>query len=278
MKSCDISPRFYAVNSYKYFFNKDISSRIGAVKNQYVYRCLYFTEGKVDVETGGETITCETGDLLFLVPGEEYSFIASEDFSLINLFFDLTDKKDERARKVNACVFKEDFDPSLCSEMPMISDGAALRHNRVFKRIGGGHIFTELLSANRDDVYFELFAKVSISQMIYNILTDEQKKKNAQAQKILSYINLNATEELSAALLEQKFGYHRNHINRLVKQETGRTLSECIRRSKINYAKSLIAEAKIPPAQIATELGYYDYSHFYKAFVRETGKAPTEAV
>ncbi len=276
MKSSDLSPIFYAASTYKYLYNEKKASKIGSVKNQYVYRCLYFTDGSVDVVTGGQTLTCEAGDLLFLVPGEEYCFLAAENFSLINVFFDLVDDYSGVERKVNACVFKEDFDPALCSEQPILSDGAALRHNRVFKKISGAHIFSELLAVNREDVYFKLFAKMSLLQMIYNILTDEHKKKNAQAQKIISYINLNATEELSAALLEQKFGYHRNHINRLVKQETGHTLSECIRSAKINYAKTMIAEARIPHSQIAAELGYYDYSHFYKAFIKETGKAPTE--
>ena len=276
MKTSDLSPRFYAASSYRYLFGGKKAGKIGSVKNQYVYRCLYFTEGSVEVLTSGEMHTCEAGDLLFLVPGEEYSFIASESFSLINLFFDMVDDSVERDRNVTSCVFKEDFDPSLCSAKPSLSDGAVLKHNRVFKKVSGAHIFTELLAVNRDDVYFRLFAKMSLLQMLYNMLTDEQRRRNVQAQRIISYINLNATEDLSAPTLEQKFGYHRNHINRLVKQETGRTLSECIRRSKINYAKALIAEARIPHAEIAAELGYYDYSHFYKAFVSETGKAPSE--
>ncbi len=275
MKVIDISPRLYAVRSYNYTKMKVMKNGIASVKNQYVYRCLYITEGRVNVVLGGESHTCEKGDVLYLVPGEEYSFVASGDFSLINLFFDMTDR-DLGDAETSTCVMQSDFDRTLLPAPLKLSDGAALMHNRVFKAVSGAHLFSELLSSNRSDVYFDLFAKVAISQIIYNLLTCEAKRKNAGAQRIISYINLNAASELSPDMLERKFGYHRNHINRLVKQETGRTLTAYIRYAKINYAKSLITESKLPQTQIAEELGYYDYSHFYKAFVQETGVSPTE--
>ena len=275
MKVIDISPRLYAIRSYNYTKMKVMKNGIDSVKNQYVYRCLYVTEGRFDAVFGGERYTCEKGDVLYLVPGEEYGFVATEDFSIINLFFDMTDRGLGDA-ETSTCVMQSDFDRSLLPEVLKLSDGAALMHNRVFKGVSGAHLFSELLSSNRADVYFDLFAKVAISQIVYNLLTCEAKRRNAGAQRIISYINLNASAELSAEMLERKFGYHRNHINRMIKQETGRTLTAYIRYAKINYAKSLITESKLPQAQIAAELGYYDYSHFYKAFVQETGVSPTE--
>ena len=276
MKSSDISPVFYSVSAYKYNYTKKSCTKLCAVKNQYVYRCLYFTEGGVDVSLCGEDMTCSRGDVLFLVPGEEYSFKATRDFSLIDLFFDIDGVAVSQERNVSTCVPREEFIPSLCSVKPHISDGAVLRHNRVFKNVAGTHIFTELLERNSEDVYFDLFAKIALSQLIYNLLVSEERKKNVGADRIISYINSNATKDLSAELLEKKFGYHRNYINKLLKEQTGRTLTQCIRRSKITYAKALLTEAKIPQTQIAEELGYYDYSHFYKAFVSETGMSPAD--
>lgn len=278
MKISDISPILYSVSSYDHIHRARGSQKFSEVKNQYVYRCIYFTEGSVNVELCGEALLCEKGDLLFLVPGEEYRFYPTESVSLINVSFDLISSLPSEGRNVSGCVYKSEFTPSLCSKKPRISDGEALKHNRLFKGIKGSHIFTELLSADRDTVYFELFAKISLSNILYNILTDEDRKKNEKATRIVSYINLNATEDLSPSHLEEKFGYHRNHINRLVKQQTGRTLTQVIRRSKINYAKSMITEAKMPQSQIAEELGYYDYSHFYKAFVNETGMSPSDMI
>lgn len=276
MKCCDLSPHFYSISSYKYSPEANGLSSMGAVKTQYVYRCLFFTEGSVTVGIGGESVECKAGDLLYLVPGEDYRFLVTESFAVIDLYFDLDKSLSKCDRSVSSCVFKKDFVPSLCSTAPELSDGAILMHNRVFKNFDGAQVFPELLSSNKDGVYFDLFSKVSISSMLYSLLTDEDKKRSSQAERIISYINVNASEDLSAELLEKKFGYHRNHINRIIKQQTGKTLSECIRRAKISHARSLMNEAKMSQSQVAEELGYYDHSHFYKAFVNETGKTPGE--
>ena len=276
MKCSDISPIFYSISSYNFNFDIKSAEKLAIAKTQYVYRCLFFTGGSVEVCLGEESERCAPGDILFLVPGEEYSFKATEGFSLINLFFDLDESSAGNAKSLTTAIPKDSFDPSRSSKKPYLSDGAALRHNKLFKGVGNSHIFLELLSGNKEDVYFELFSKVAISQLIYNMLISEKKRNNSGAKKILSYINLHVTEDLSAEVLEKKFGYHRNYINKLVKDHTGRTLSQCVRRAKINYAKTLLTEARIPQTQIAEELGYYDYSHFYKAFVSETGISPSE--
>ena len=65
-------------------------------------------------------------------------------------------------------------------------------------------------------------------------------------------------------------------INKLIKRETGRSLSEYVRYVKIEYAKTLLSEELYSTSEVAMRLGYYDYSHFYKAFLMETGVCPRE--
>ena len=74
------------------------------------------------------------------------------------------------------------------------------------------------------------------------------------------------------------FSYHKNHINKLVKRETGKSLSEYIRYVRIKHAKTLIFEEGVSLSEISMRLGYFDYSHFYKAFYKETGMIPTEYI
>ena len=61
-----------------------------------------------------------------------------------------------------------------------------------------------------------------------------------------------------------------------IKRETGRSLSEYIRYIKVEYAKTLILEEGCSLSEISMRLGYFDYSHFYKAFYKEVGISPTE--
>ena len=118
--------------------------------------------------------------------------------------------------------------------------------------------------------------------MIYNLLSQfsagcqRSEVRNIRVEEIISYINLNPDKDLSADILSKKFSYHKNHINYLLKKGTGLSLSDYVRQVKIRYAKTLIVEGELPLSQVAAALGYYDYSHFYKAFIKETGLTPVQ--
>ena len=53
-------------------------------------------------------------------------------------------------------------------------------------------------------------------------------------------------------------------------------MSEYARYDKIEYAKTLLSEELYSAEEVAAMLGYYDYSHFYKAFLAETATRPNE--
>ena len=118
--------------------------------------------------------------------------------------------------------------------------------------------------------------------MIFSFIADmltaasENEKECLVTKRILEYIRLNPEKDLSTDTLSKKFSYHKNHINKLVKRETGRSLSEYIRYSKIEYAKTILSEDACSMTELSARLGYYDYSHFYKAFLLETGSHPAE--
>ena len=113
--------------------------------------------------------------------------------------------------------------------------------------------------------------------MIADMVSSAQGNKATNtAQRILEYIRCNPENDLSGNALSALFSYHKNHINKLIKHETGKSLSEYIRYSKIEHAKMLILEEGCSLSEISTRLGYFDYSHFYKAFHKETGIIPTE--
>ena len=116
--------------------------------------------------------------------------------------------------------------------------------------------------------------------MIAELLSSvqENKKKSGAVDEILEYIKTNPEKDLSGDALSRRFSYHKNHINKLVKRETGKSLSEYVRFVKIEYAKTLLAESDCSFTELSMRLGYYDYSHFYKAFYKESGFTPTDYV
>ena len=75
--------------------------------------------------------------------------------------------------------------------------------------------------------------------------------------------------ELAAAV-----GVHPVHLSRGFRAAYGCTPGEYLRRVRIEQAQRLLAESRMPLAQVAAAVGYYDQSHFTIVFRRVTGTTP----
>lgn len=76
-------------------------------------------------------------------------------------------------------------------------------------------------------------------------------------------------------IVAEKLGLNAQYVNRLMKRETGETLSALIGRIKIEKSCALLMGG-ISVSETAQMLGYYDHSHFNKYFIRQLGMPPTE--
>jgi AraC family transcriptional activator of pobA len=72
----------------------------------------------------------------------------------------------------------------------------------------------------------------------------------------------------------QKSGYQRDHLNRLVKKETGLTLGQFRAQQRLTKAKELLGQG-VQVAAVATAVGLPDQSYFARWFRKQTGQAPS---
>lgn len=275
----DISCELYNLYYFKYISGTRRYPRLRMQKTQYTYRFIYVINGNFNIIIGNERMICEAGDIVYLMPGEIYSIESSGcDFSIYNLFFGyLPDKRYEESKNT-ACVFLHDYKSESTHEILNFTDANELNKSGVFKRLSCFDDLDFLMKIDRGDSRYCFHGKATILSVISKILADKNQSrlKNEKIESLVSYIRLNPEKNLSASELSNKFSYHKNYLNALVKQKTGKTLIEYVRWVKIEYAKTLIFNGGMNLTQIAIALGYYDYSHFYKAFLKETGISPTD--
>ena len=270
--------RLYSAQIFNYKHSETKYTRLESVKTQYVYRFLSVIDGQLRVMLNEKEYSCKKGDVVFLRPGDTYSFVnCNQDFSVFNVFFDFL----ERARlsqKVNACIYVNNFDKDKSSQVLEFLDASIFNQSQVFYNCDCNRLFFELIRAEREGEFKNFRQKAVLSQILCKLLEGEtqQEQVKDKAQVVLDYILLNPQEDLSGENLQRKFGYHKNYINQLLKVKTGKSLGDWIKHSKINLAKILLVEMGYSPQQTAIELGYYDYSHFYKAFKQETGLTPSQ--
>lgn len=281
MKVSQINPKVYSFSKFTFSASKNDYKKINSLKTQYVYRFLIIQSGQVKVEINGKEFSCQKGDVVYLIPGDFYRFIPCGcDFSLHNVFFDYFERE-KMSLTTFACVYDQAFDKSKCSQKAVFDDALTLNQSGVFSLPTCLELFEHNSHESNLGYSKELFFKLRIMQVVYAIITLNcltYKNKEDKLQEILRYIKENPTKDLCAKNLEDKFGYHRNYINQMIKDKTGETLSKHIKTSKMKYAKKLMLEMGYTPTETAWALGYYDYSHFYKVFLQEEGVTPSQFV
>ena len=281
MKVCQINPKTYSSHKFTFSTLKNDYKKINSLKTQYVYRFLIIQSGQVKVEINGNEFSCQKGDVIYLIPGDFYRLIpCGYDFSLYNVFFDYFYKEDFQLGTF-ACVYDQAFDKNKCSQKIVFDDALILNQSGVFSLPTCLDLFEHNGSESSLEYGKELFFKLRIMKVVHSIITLNcltDRRKEDKVEEILRYIKENPTKDLCAKNLEDMFGYHRNYINQMIKEKTGQSLSKHIKGSKMKYAKKLMLEMGYTPTETAWTLGYYDYSHFYKAFLQEEGRAPSQFV
>ena len=93
--------------------------------------------------------------------------------------------------------------------------------------------------------------------------------------RITAYIERNYPQHITIDELARQFYVSNSTISHLFKQKMGVSLYRYITQRRLIAAKSLIPK-KIPMEEIAAQVGFADYSTFYRAFRQEYGISPRQ--
>lgn len=94
--------------------------------------------------------------------------------------------------------------------------------------------------------------------------------------KLIDYIKLHFTEDLTTEKLAKQFSYSETHLCRKFKKNLGVSIIDYIHMCRIEYAQYLIKKDKMEMTEIATACGYNSYSYFSRKFRQMTVISPTE--
>jgi len=72
-----------------------------------------------------------------------------------------------------------------------------------------------------------------------------------------------------------RYGVTPNHLNKVVRTKTGKTASDWVRISRVNYAKYLLHETNLTIVEVAERVGMLDQSYFSRFFRQYVGVTPT---
>jgi len=92
--------------------------------------------------------------------------------------------------------------------------------------------------------------------------------------RVLSYIEDNLAQDLSLQDVASFAGLSVSHLKRLFRESAGMPLHQYLIRRRVERAKSLLIEGRLPISQIAAETGFAHQSHLARHVRRVLGVSP----
>lgn len=121
---------------------------------------------------------------------------------------------------------------------------------------------------------------IAVSMFNDYVLTVWRVKQVTQYSSLINrcvmLIRMHSSERYKLSDLAREMGYSPYYLSTRFKDETGRTIGEAIRESKIEYAKFLLTDTTRSVADIADLLGFANSSYFISLFRRRTGHTPKQ--
>lgn len=96
-----------------------------------------------------------------------------------------------------------------------------------------------------------------------------------QVEQAVRWLTLQYSQTISIEKMAQTLGYHRTHLSKMFKRETGMSPMAYLLQIRMERARLLLAEP-LTIEQVAASVGYSDPLYFSKLFKKFYGQSPTE--
>jgi AraC-like DNA-binding protein len=95
-----------------------------------------------------------------------------------------------------------------------------------------------------------------------------------RARQAMEYLHSHYPEKLSVEMISAALGTNRTSLQKLFRAEYGVSLMEGLAAYRICMARLLIRNTRLSLKEIASRVGFRDYSHFFREFTRHEGTSP----
>jgi len=106
--------------------------------------------------------------------------------------------------------------------------------------------------------------------------TNIKRQPNEVIHDLIDYININFTMTYDRTRLAKSFGLNENYMVQIFKKTTGKTISDYINSKRIEKAIGMLGDKDIKIIDIAYNIGFENYNHFFNCFKKSTGMSPEQ--
>ncbi len=233
---------------------------------------IYLTHGEAVMSVGGQTYTIYQHECLFVPAGQVFSFANVDENKgyLCNFHDDFIIGKFGKTEMLKAFEFLTVWGN------PRVQLGvqASRYAHHLLKRIFLDYTANGLAHIDILQSYFiALLCEINQEYIPLSSSRQEQSKKMTNKFKELIFKHIKTHHLVSeyAALLHVS----PNHLNKVIKQITGKSPIKWIDEALIQEAKVLLYQTDFPISQVAEEIGVHDQSYFSRLFKRYEKMSPS---
>lgn len=236
---------------------------------------LYFTEG-TDLSIRDHHYALQPGDIVLIRMFEPHK---------------LSFKKNVTHKRFSICL-DASFLLSACSQtsnLIALFENVNPRYPVIHFDPEHFRIYEKLCQKYEDPPYkagIDVFHRAVLYELLACLLNDLQHDINVSASSsitntvgiishLLNYINTHLQDNLSLEILSRETHFSPPYLCRVFKQYTGNTLKQYINLKKIDRAQQLLLSG-VPANIVCSQIGFTNYSWFYKLFHAIAGTGPQE--
>jgi len=236
------------------------------------YVLVFFTKGSGTHEIDFDIFTIQPGSMFFLQPGQMHHWNLSDDVEgfvifysqeMYNLYFGQKtigeypfyysmDNKPEMFFDISESKAILPYFESLILETQTIQ---LLKQDKIMNLLDIIHIE---IARKYSETYFHEAHSYNVKIKNFEVLLEQNFKIEKAASFYASRLNITV-----------------KHLNRICNEILQKTTTEVITDRVILEAKRMLMDKKFTINEIASELGFDDYSYFTRLFKKHTGMTPT---
>nr|WP_315206603.1 helix-turn-helix transcriptional regulator [uncultured Flavobacterium sp.] len=237
------------------------------------YVLVFFTNGSGTHEIDFDVFTIQPGSMFFLQPGQMHHWNLSDDVEgfvifysqeMYNLYFgqktiadypfySSVDNKPEMVFEVSELKAILPYFESLIVET---QSNQLLKQDKIMNLL--------------DIIHIEIARKYSETHL------HEAHSYNVKIKNFEVLLENNFKTEKTPFFFASQLNITLKHLNRICNEMLQKTTTEVITARIILEAKRMLMDKKFTVNEIATELGYDDYSYFTRLFKKHTEMTPTD--
>jgi AraC-like DNA-binding protein len=251
---------------------------------------VYVVHGNGTHRFEGRDYDIQAGDVFIINPGETHSYSVSpnDSIEIINCLFMPAFIPDTLLRELDICNSMDYFyvHPFLTNDLRFNhrlnvhgQDAANVLELLVgmLREIGGNSIgFKTILRLQLIELLILLSRFYTLLNRQGTMPTARQQESMMMVRRIYGYMERNFDKKITLQTLGDLFNVSTRHVNRLMRQEFGRSVIDLLHDIRIGRAKHMLMETNEKVIVVATMVGYDDPSFFNRLFHRHVGCSPSQ--